>query len=794
MCQEGVGSWEAWGCRRRALLRFIATSSLALIIPACGGGGGNGGGGGASSGLPTTLGYAVEPQTQEDRNSENSLGPINAFVPIIHDNVLGTGETVAIFDTGVDASHPDLSGQILTTEGYDEGTDTQTTINTDPDSDTHGTAVASIIAALRNGTGIEGVAPGAKVLPVELPEDAQGDFADIDDAHLAPAVSYVAGLGTVHVINNSWNISGIGGAGLSISQYELTYGHTLASDFPNTVTAWQNFVNAGNVVVWAAGNEGASQPDAFAGLPQEISGLKPGWAVAVAINANGSLASFSNACGITASYCIASTGVNVTVAVGPSVSGTGYAVYSGTSFAAPSVSAAIALLMSAAPSLTAQQALQILFETANKSGAFADAAIYGEGVMDLNQAMQPVGQVVVSAASVRPASLTSTTIALGGAFGAGPTRELAATPMTVLDSFDRGYSLSMGSRFVPVGGAFDAFDRLGAFAQPNETVMDDGFTRVDLVSDPNPQRSAPEGSQSHFIAEERLASETALRYGAGIDPGLALGSGRDGAAGALAQGLLAPGSVSNPYLSLIDKSVVAALDLPLAGGKLTVASASGEAFNAGGLISNPFVEAPHIVAGDIEQSWRIGNGNAIRVDAGSMVETGSLLGTLGSGAAEIGPSDTVFAGLGGEMALGRDSALVGGIHAGLSSESGAAGSMIRGAADIGSFAAGLGLVERDALSTGDRFTLAAGLPLRAVSGHADILVPNGVNLDGTVNVQPTNVGMRADGREVDLQGAWSTPLERGIELTTALLVRQEPDNVRSASPEAMAALRLDVRF
>jgi hypothetical protein len=167
---------------------------------------------------------------------------------------------------------------------------------------------------------------------------------------------------------------------------------------------------------------------------------------------------------------------------------------------------------------------------------------------------------------------------------------------------------------------------------------------------------------------------------------------------------------------------------------------------------------------------------------------------LGSGAGEIGRSETVFAGIGGEMRLDRDTSIVGGVHAGLSGEAGAGGSMIRDANDVGSFAAGVGLVARDAFASGDRLTLAAGLPLRAVSGHADLLVPSTVNLDGIVSAQPVSVGMRADGRETDLQAAWTRPIQPGLELTGAVLVRQDPDNMRGVAPDAMAAVRLDIRF
>src|SRR5690348_11608589 len=76
----------------------------------------------------------------------------------------GTGETVAVVDTGVDFTHEDLTGQIAT-GGWDfvDG-------DGDPsDEHGHGTHVAGIIAAAGDkGLGISGVAPGAKVMPLRV--------------------------------------------------------------------------------------------------------------------------------------------------------------------------------------------------------------------------------------------------------------------------------------------------------------------------------------------------------------------------------------------------------------------------------------------------------------------------------------------------------------------------------------------------------------------------------------------------------------------------------------------------
>ena len=102
----------------------------------------------------------------------------------------GTGAVVAVVDTGVDLTHPDLAGQLVAgttfagcpagqrpcSDGNFKGPDRQN------NGDEHGTHVAGIIAAAtNNGTGIAGVAPDARIMPVKVLEGGSGSYEDIAD-------------------------------------------------------------------------------------------------------------------------------------------------------------------------------------------------------------------------------------------------------------------------------------------------------------------------------------------------------------------------------------------------------------------------------------------------------------------------------------------------------------------------------------------------------------------------------------------------------------------------------------
>lgn len=87
----------------------------------------------------------------------------------------GGDVVVAVVDTGVDATHPDLRGAVLA------GVDLVDRDDDASDRNGHGTLVAGIIAAASgNGVGVAGVAPGARILPVRvLDEDGRGSSRDV---------------------------------------------------------------------------------------------------------------------------------------------------------------------------------------------------------------------------------------------------------------------------------------------------------------------------------------------------------------------------------------------------------------------------------------------------------------------------------------------------------------------------------------------------------------------------------------------------------------------------------------
>jgi len=215
----------------------------------------------------------------------------------------GSGVIVAVLDTGVDATHPEFGARVLPGKDFVDPTGDA---RIDPNG--HGTHVAGIIAAAADGSGVTGVAPDARILPVRvLAENGIGD-----DAWLALGIVWAVDNGA-HVLNLS-----VGGAVPS----------TLLED------AIVYALDHGALVVISSGNDGA-----FKNEPSYPAAYPSAFAVG-ATDASDRRSMFSN----TGSYLDMAAPGSWIRSTWP---GGRYQMLSGTSMAAPFVAGSAALLQEA---------------------------------------------------------------------------------------------------------------------------------------------------------------------------------------------------------------------------------------------------------------------------------------------------------------------------------------------------------------------------------------------------------------------------------------------------------------
>ena len=120
-------------------------------------------------------------------------------------------------------------------------------------------------------------------------------------------------------------------------------------------------------------------------LPLLVPGYQNNWINVVAVDGNNRIAAFSNGCGASKNWCLAAPGVDIII---PDLGG-GRRTASGTSFAAPHVSGAAAVLKSAFPNMSPRQVAALLLATARDLGAPGVDDIYGRGLLDLENATRP---------------------------------------------------------------------------------------------------------------------------------------------------------------------------------------------------------------------------------------------------------------------------------------------------------------------------------------------------------------------------------------------------------------------
>lgn len=278
---------------------------------------------------------------------------------------VSTGQSlvkIGIADSGVDPAHPDLASKLLPGYNfYDNNTDTQDVYG-------HGTQVAGSAAAIgNNGVGISGVAWNNGIVPLRVTDTSGYAYSST----MANAVTYCADHG-IRVVNLSF-------AGTSSSATVQT-----AIDY-----AWKK----GTIVFAAAGNSASS-----------VTNYPAGYNNVVAVSATTSTdtrASFSNY-GSWITVAAPGSGIYTTSRGG------GYASVSGTSFASPITAAVGALVLSVNQSLTAQQVVDIIKQSADDLGTSGFDQDFGYGRVNVAKALAAAQVAVVQTDGTPPTITVST--------------------------------------------------------------------------------------------------------------------------------------------------------------------------------------------------------------------------------------------------------------------------------------------------------------------------------------------------------------------------------------------------
>jgi len=363
----------------------------------------------------------------------------------------GKGSTILVMDSGIDVNNSEFAGKIKYSIDY-----TTTGIQ---DNKGHGTQVASIAAGAMDGKGMYGVAYDANLAIAKI-----ADTGGVNTTAARQALVWAQQYTDIVVANLSANINYSSGYQASVYQLadgtyysnHTNYGGTNYYNLQNP-TDWSNVLGKEMVLVVAAGNQGlkyVQAPAVFASAvgvdgqllmngqmiiaggwnttTQTVEGNDAGHVCKVVVNeVCKDTYRTSDFFLLAPSVGIESTGINGTT---PSASGT--------SFAAPAISGAVAILHQLWPYMKGEQLAQLLLKTANKDIKNYSVDEMGQGLLDLNKATQPIGSL-----GIRASGRTGTAIPLSGSLniagGVDATTSGILQNVSAVDTLQRDFAVDL---------------------------------------------------------------------------------------------------------------------------------------------------------------------------------------------------------------------------------------------------------------------------------------------------------------------------------------------------------------
>jgi len=361
-----------------------------------------------AAGLEALINHPSVTYIQEDRPIPPDLSD---SVPLIDGDTAwssgysGAGQTVAILDTGVQSSHPFLSGKVVAEACYSWNSTSYGSTSVCPNGQSsqvgpgsgvncnasisgcsHGTHVAGIVAG--RGTSFSGVAKDANLIAVQVFSQFSGSS---NCGSSSPCVmswesDYIAGLQYVYSLRSTYNIASVN---MSLGGGKYTSQSSCDSSNYATKAAIDNLRAANIATIIASGNsyysDGLSEPGCIS--------------TAVSVGAttkSDGIASYSNSASFLSLLAPGSS-------IYSSVLTNSYAYYSGTSMATPHVAGAWAVLKQKKPSATVSEILSA-FQTTGKSILDSRNSI-SKPRIDIDNALAITG-VTTTTTTTLPATVT----------------------------------------------------------------------------------------------------------------------------------------------------------------------------------------------------------------------------------------------------------------------------------------------------------------------------------------------------------------------------------------------------
>ena len=684
-------------------------------------------------------------------SSQNPLEVINAHKAYGY-GLTGSGETIAILDAGFSTSHDELDSKTIT----QYGTQTAATgVNATAD---HGLIVSSVAAGEDDGTGMQGVAPGVSLHWASYNQRNGNTYYP---THWANATDNAS---SAVVQNNSWGIDyQIDTLQSDISSNSWTNAYGIAQKFHSSgytanetsanayITALDNFQDHG-VVVYALSNTSSyTDADFQAALPVLFSQLEEAWITAVNVEITGSSGNEtytrkSAPCGSTGKYCLGADGYQI---VGAAYDSSATNLYwqgvSGTSFVAPQISGAVALLAEAFPNHNPEQLTDRLLASADNTFFSHDAAVtfgngvshgyddeFGHGILDIYAALNPITSSAYTRIYTGDSSDGSESYQLGNS--------KLLTSNSLGDSLQKGLIGEVGYTYDDLGGGFEY----------------DMSYHVNLMSNNKPKFNLSEELKSLTNPiDNSLKTKDSLNLNQGISIGLSaipIQSFFD------SNSYSSPNlqSYHTPYLDSNEGGLGIGGTFNISNARLLVGATMPIEFNNGQKIGSKK---------SLVSSLEYGNpqSQSVTLMTGLSQENDSLLGSIGSNAFSLdgAKSTTTFTALKAQKHLLDNFSLTGIVTHANTNMTSPSNSLVDSARDVKSSSIAL-VADMRNLSNDDQLSLFVNQPNRVDSGSIAIKTASLADSSRNINQTIKNIDLDSSSRQLNFGLSYRKDLNENL--------------------------------
>ena len=688
----------------------------------------------------------------------------------------GGGITVAVIDGTVVTDHPDLPGATRVETGVARIIGT------------HGTRVAGVVAARRDGQGMHGVAYNANVVNMAPGGSGRG---------IEPAFASVAGLtGTYSYPGNrdTYTANPAGSAHIAVMSLGYPPERLDGMIASRATAALRLAAGRGRIVVASTGNSVGSEPRGYPAKAFAEEGIA-GFAIAVtSLNETGTgWDSGTNQCGSVKQYCLMAPGNDIYTTTGrPDSTGRGYATVSGTSYSAPYTAGAAAVLWAAFPNKTASQIVDRLLTTARQIDATNCAydsttgisAKCGHGVLDLGAAMNPVGFTSMALPGAGMAPVRGTVIRLPP--GARVRADPVLADAVVYDEQGFPFLHDLNGHFVAGGAGASSGSVLDGFLGTGDrewtvTPLGEGVS----FSFAGPARGgAGTAKERAWSAVGPSFHESSLhepmgdyRFSFRPRPGLALTVGRGAGAPGLLNGFAAlpgrwdlfqDGLSVKPFAAFADQGLGLGAEWQLGRTSLGFAARDGRSRFG----------ASRASLASLGLTRHFGGGLTANASWGALRERGARLGMRSFGGFGTVPGTTTnFLDVSVEQTVFGGTVLFGSYSRGVTrAQAGTPGGLVQGWGEFRADALAVGAEVPSVLMPSDRVTATVTAPFRPRGKVAQVLVPVREELDGVVEYALRSVDLASVGREVRAQLVYEAWSSDDTALTVGSWTRFAPDD------------------